>query len=366
MAAQHWTMHSDTLGEDRAISVHLPDGYDKGSDRYPTLYVLDGEQILYPIIGATEQLTWGFRGPGIIVVAIENTNRSRDFTVPWTSNQPPGSMYAQTAARGGGADHFLKFIQKELVPKVEGQYRTAKFRMIFGHSLGGLMAMHSFVAAPGFFNATIASSPTIDYNGDYVVDRAKTLFASSQGDEGFLFMSMAAREYDDSPRAFRKFQELLRMRAPNHLRWETRVFPDTDHGTVLLSAAQRGLEFVFPDWRLPTLVFEEGIDSIEKFYRSMSAQYGMALLPPERELDALARRLEGEHNGAATLHFFERYIVLYPESVDAHSGYSEALNANNKISAARDELSKAIQLAQKKSDPRVQELKRRLEKMGPS
>jgi len=358
--AQNWTIHSQVLGEDRAISVHLPEGYDKSSDRYPVLYVLDGEQLLIPISGVTEILSWGYRGPDIIVVAIRNVHRSKDFTVPLDA---PG---AETNYRSvGGADKFLQFLQSELIPQVESKYRVARYRIIFGHSLAGLMALHAFVAAPGLFDATIASSPPADYNGDYIVNRINTLFAEGKGNKGSLYLCMAAREYDDSPRAIRKLQELLRLRAPQGLHWDSRVIPDTDHGTSLLFAAQQGLEFAFSDWRLPALVFDEGLDSIEHFYRQQSELYGMNLLPPEPELDALGQRLLRAKNSVEAIRVYQRYASLYPDTIEPHHQLSKALKSTGKLDEARQELQLAIQLAHKSNDPSEADLQKELDGLGP-
>ena len=45
---------------------------------------------------------------------------------------------AERSPTAGGADEFLRFLSDELIPWVEGQYRTASFRVLVGHSLGGL------------------------------------------------------------------------------------------------------------------------------------------------------------------------------------------------------------------------------------
>jgi predicted alpha/beta superfamily hydrolase len=36
-------IQSTILKESRSVSISKPDGYDNGTDRYPVLYVLDGE-----------------------------------------------------------------------------------------------------------------------------------------------------------------------------------------------------------------------------------------------------------------------------------------------------------------------------------
>ena len=86
--------------------------------------------------------------PEMIVVGIQNTNRTRDMTPTKTES-----------ANSGGGENFMKFIETEVMPMVEKNYRTQPFKIFAGHSLGGLTVIYSFVSRPDLFNAYIAASP---------------------------------------------------------------------------------------------------------------------------------------------------------------------------------------------------------------
>jgi predicted alpha/beta superfamily hydrolase len=56
------------------------------------------------------------------------------------------------ATTDGGAAVFLDFIEKELVPHVEGRYPVTDFRTLIGHSYGGLFTIYALSERPTLFN----------------------------------------------------------------------------------------------------------------------------------------------------------------------------------------------------------------------
>jgi predicted alpha/beta superfamily hydrolase len=120
------------LGEERQIMVYLPDGYDQTTTKYPVLYLLDGRTHFQHASSTVQFLSRNGRIPQMIVVAIVNVDRTRDFTPTNMENRP----------KSGGAKKFIKFIQDELFPYIEGNYRTLPYRLLEGHSLGGMFSIH--------------------------------------------------------------------------------------------------------------------------------------------------------------------------------------------------------------------------------
>ncbi|HET7041732.1 MAG TPA: alpha/beta hydrolase-fold protein [Gemmatimonadales bacterium] len=99
--------------------------------------------------------------PPMIVVGIHNTDRGRDFTPPARDGwNPPPEVGAS-----GGADRFLRFLGDELAPWVERRYRTAPMRVLVGHSLGGLFALHALVRRPDLFTGYVVMEPSTWWNG---------------------------------------------------------------------------------------------------------------------------------------------------------------------------------------------------------
>lgn len=133
--ATEYDLHSKVLNEELYIDVALPTGYESSDAKYPVLYLLDGTDNLGHVIGSTEVLTRTGSIPPSIIVGINNTNRIRDFT-PSSVDDVPYS---------GGGPKFLKFISSELIPYIESHYRTHPYRVLEGHSLGGLFTAYTLM-----------------------------------------------------------------------------------------------------------------------------------------------------------------------------------------------------------------------------
>jgi predicted alpha/beta superfamily hydrolase len=359
---EHWKIHSKILAEDRPIRVHLPPGYSNSQERYPVLYVLDGEALFLPMSGQTEWLQYVYRLPKMIVIGIPNTNRIKDFTSPWTSSKPPGESQ-WLASRAGGADNFLKFVRTELIPEVEKKHRTAPFRILVGHSLGGLFALHAFSRAPELFQATIAVSPAASWNDDEVMSRLKAGFSGSTWPRGALFLAAATNEGGDTLSACNRLSDLLTGRAPSSLRWEMRILPGEDHGTVALPAVHAGFQFIFSRWRMPGVVGEEGIDAVEQFHAELSKEYGFTVLAPEWEVSRLGYQALRSGEKTKAIDIFRRATRFYPRSPNAYDSLGEALEADGQLAPAREMYEKAVALA-RESGENVEAFQRRLDALA--
>src|SRR6187402_2331507 len=80
------SIQSKILNEQRKIWIYVPSSASNttfAKQKYPVLYLLDGEAHFYSVAGMIQQLS-EVNGntfcPEMIVVAITNTNRTRDLT----------------------------------------------------------------------------------------------------------------------------------------------------------------------------------------------------------------------------------------------------------------------------------------------
>jgi predicted alpha/beta superfamily hydrolase len=108
------------------------------------------------ITGMVNYMSAGYNGnrkiPEMIVVAIQNVNRNRDFT--------PDKIITTRENDFGGGDRFLSFLEDELIPQLDQEYRTIPYRILYGHSLGGLLATHAYMKEKTLFNSFIAVDPS--------------------------------------------------------------------------------------------------------------------------------------------------------------------------------------------------------------
>src|SRR2546423_8560346 len=136
-----------------------------------------------------EFLTRNGRIPDLIVVGVTNTDRTRDLTpVKSSQKNPAGELQFPTS---GGADNFLKFFETELIPQIEKQYRVQPYRILAGHSLGGLFAIHSMISRPGLFNSYVAVSPSLQWENGEALKRAEEFLKNQKEMNGDRFDSLA-------------------------------------------------------------------------------------------------------------------------------------------------------------------------------
>ena len=147
------TIKSTVLGENRSLQVFTPSDYESAKSSYPTLpvlYLLDGTDHYIHVTGLVDYLARKGRIPPMIVVAVGNTERTRDLTPTHTivgyDGKPDDSLESS-----GGSGKFFEFLRDELIPYVEKNYRTAPFRILDGHSFGGLFAIKVLLDSPDTF-----------------------------------------------------------------------------------------------------------------------------------------------------------------------------------------------------------------------
>ena len=141
------------IATSRGVTVYLPDGYDGGSKRFPVIYYLssffEDDRAPYANNGAQalfdRAIASGAIGEVIVVTA--------DFTTP-----SGGSWYVNSPATGNWDD----FMVRELVPWVDGRYRTiarSEARGVAGDRMGGHGAIRFGMGHPDVFGAVYALHP---------------------------------------------------------------------------------------------------------------------------------------------------------------------------------------------------------------
>jgi predicted alpha/beta superfamily hydrolase len=294
------SIRSAILNEDRRILIGKPVSYDRGEARYPVLFVLDGPDHFHHTTGATQFLARNGFMPEVLVVAIPNTDRTRDLTPP---SQDP--VAAQQMPTHGGAASFRAFIADELVPWLDATYRTRPYRMLVGHSFGGLFAIDTLVARPELFNAYIAISPSLQWNEQRLVEQAEAFFDGTPELKAALFMT-AGNEGNALLGGARKLAGVLDEKAPKGFEWHFEHMPAETHGSVPLRSTYQGLEFIFADWfmRNAREVYESyGIEAVESFYDKSDEKYGFDRGVPDQAVAAIAQPLfaEGRFDEVADL-----------------------------------------------------------------
>jgi predicted alpha/beta superfamily hydrolase len=264
------TIDSEILGEERRVIVSTPDGYEEGDGRYVAIYLLDGDFHFSHTVGLVDFLVANDLMPPAIVIAVPNTDRTRDLTPPTREDDPQ-------FATAGGADDFIAFFRDELTPFIDAAYRTSGYRALIGHSFGGLFALHTLVHEPDLFDAFIAISPSLQWDDQRLVEQTEAFF-EERGDLDMTLYMTVGNEGSALLGGVLKVAGILEEHAPNGFEWDSRVMKDETHGTVVHRSTRQGLEFVFGRWGLkhPLPLYDrEGIDGMLAWLEASSDRYGV-------------------------------------------------------------------------------------------
>ena len=141
--SQKITIKSEYLKQERTINVFLPEGYECSKATYPIIFVTDGS-VLSNYIHGLFIYNWDIYPP-VIIVGINQINRGKEL-VP----QEDGKIH----------EKFSNFVNKELLPRIESDYRTNGLNILIGHSFGGYFSLVCMLENPKI-NYAISISPTI-------------------------------------------------------------------------------------------------------------------------------------------------------------------------------------------------------------
>ena len=164
------TIQSAILGESRDLNIYLPLNYSKDSTKmYPVIYLLDGskDEDFIHISGIVQfgSFSWINMVPESIVVGIGNVDRKRDFTYP-----SQNKLDQKEFPTSGKSEKFISFLEKELQPFINSEFRSTKLKTIIGQSLGGLLATEILFKKPELFDNYVIVSPSLWWDDEKLLD----------------------------------------------------------------------------------------------------------------------------------------------------------------------------------------------------
>jgi len=154
--------HLDTT---KRVWIYTPKSYKSEDKSYPVIYMFDAQNLFdakrsfageWQIDEYLDNLKDSEKE--VIVVGIEHGNEKRIEEL---------TPYVHEKHGGGKGDIFMKFLINEVKPKIDSVYRTkpeAEHTVIFGSSLGGLMALYGSIKYPEVFSRAGVFSPAFWIN----------------------------------------------------------------------------------------------------------------------------------------------------------------------------------------------------------
>lgn len=238
-----YALPSSTYGGTREINVWLPPGYAESAATYPVLYLLDGGtrwQDFHHISGLAQLGTVNGTTRDVIVVGVASVDRRNELALP-TENPELIARYPTQ----GGSERFRRFLAEEAQPFVEGRFRTSGETALMGESLAGLFVVETFLKAPEMFDAYVAVSPSLWWDGGRLAEQAGAHLRDHSNAPRTLILTLG----DEGPEMQAPMDRLvanLRDHALPALDWSFTPRPGESHATIYHGAALDAFRRLFP------------------------------------------------------------------------------------------------------------------------
>lgn len=243
---------SAELAETRILNIYLPEGYNASdTTKYAVIYLLDGsaDEDFIHVTGIIQfnNFSWINRVPKSIVVGIATVDRKRDFTFPSTIDAE-----AKRFPTSGHSDKFISFIEKELQPFIDKNYKTNTSRMLIGQSLGGLLATEILMRKPNLFNKYIIISPSLWWDNGSLLNQSSSVLLENFPQTTGVYIGVGKEGLTPSPDphvmevdANLLAEKLMQTKSKN-VTVHFDYLPQEDHATIAHQAIFNALRLLYP------------------------------------------------------------------------------------------------------------------------
>lgn len=329
-------LFSKALNEERTVWIYLPPDYNNKKNapaKYPVAYLLDAENNFHSYTGIQQSLARGPYAmiPQMIVVGICNTNRTRDLTPTEANRQAFYDKSKPFFKQSGGNDNFIAFLEKELRPYIDTNYRTSGYNVLNGHSFGGLTAVNILLHHTKLFNAYTIIDPSLWWDDEYLIKKADSIFSIKDFENRNIYVAMANKisipqdTTTDMARGIRKFEKLLKEKKPKNIRWDFKFYENEDHGTIPIPAEYDGLRFIFKEHLVQVKEAIQNPVLVEEQYAKLSKDTGFTFAPTESYLDWMGNFCIEREQTKSALYFYELIQKHYPNSIHTYSSTKKDL-----------------------------------------
>jgi|WetSurMetagenome_2_1015567.scaffolds.fasta_scaffold00455_2 predicted alpha/beta superfamily hydrolase len=371
--AKNIKINSAVLGEERTVYISTPPNYSNSKDSYPVLYVLDGWT---GVIGLANNLSDYGIIPELIVVVIEQVNPGRDLfpsqpkymrgfhpVKPWYNNKEESELVlAPKCEICGQADKYLSFIETELIPFIDNNYRTLPYRICSGHSMGALCVTHAFLSHTNLFNSYIALSPPLYWDDGFLLRTAEEKLLGKNLKYRQIYFSIGEKEDPSTIADAHSFANILNVKVPIDLKWKLDYQQNEDHGSGAINGIINGLRFIYDGWRYDIDKMKAGGTAvIDNFYKNLTERYGYEISPDVDTFNSIGWGILMDGNQNDAFKIFEENTRRHPSSSSAYRYLAEGYLKVDNIDMAIKTYEKALVLSTNAKDENMEFIKQRLE-----
>jgi predicted alpha/beta superfamily hydrolase len=208
-SAEQWDMTSKITGRTYRIYVAKPLELAAPAKSYPAIYLTDGDFNFQTAADAVMMQGIGLEVKPAYVVGIgygkdwQTASRTRcaDLTPTAPDSATRAALEAAPLTKGatyGEAESFHRFLTEELRPQIEAAYPIDRRNTIlWGHSFGGLFALHVLFNHPEAYRTYLVNSPSINWSEGAILKHEANLVRLLAAGKVAPRVLLTAGEYEE-------------------------------------------------------------------------------------------------------------------------------------------------------------------------
>ncbi|PJE48104.1 MAG: hypothetical protein CUR34_01095 [Sediminibacterium sp.] len=341
-------LYSKVLSEKRELYIYIPNSYNNNDYKhYPVLYLLDGGTLFQSFSGIVDRLSSDASPqiPEMIVVGIQTSqHRLRDAS-PTKSLIGYRGVEEEAFKESGGADKFLKFIEKELIPHIDSSYRTNSYRTFVGYSFTGLPVLHSLFTQKNLFNSYLVIDFSAWWDNQVTLKNFHSFLTSYQNKKLVdVFISTEERVinkvYPAKVNATWTFMKAFQKKRPNNIQYGMKKYKykEENHHSMPLISFIDGIKYIF---RGHMIHYDEMYNTptlIQSKFNALSKRLGCKIALREDLVNYLGYQFLYTHKDMdKAMFYFKMNIENYPLSSNAFDSLAESyMVAGDKTNAIKN------------------------------
>lgn len=364
-------LSSKFLSGEQLLDVYLPKDFEKDSNttRYPLIVTLDGWVLSRTVSGIASHLMNTAALPNSVIIALHGDAFSMlprayvHSTDNWPAESSTGLVNIFRNNAPHAAEPFWQFLQHELIPFVEKNYRTNHFRTFVGMSPTAYMGIHTLLKGPDLFDAYIFIAAMDVLGLGYSQERDfvdEIVEAAAKGvlDNKFLYVASAEFEARREPLHYANQNKLIEGLSPfsDTVSFKAEHIDDFGHYPVAIPALTNAFNLIFPrqDFQQFQRFFSGSrntMNALTAHYNKLSSRYGVNInvqtdLPRNpNSLRSIGQKFLNKREFEQAEQVFNLWISISDKNPHAYFWLSRVLADKGELQDAISKIELAIHLA---------------------
>ncbi|WP_299221942.1 alpha/beta hydrolase-fold protein [uncultured Aquimarina sp.] len=333
-------------------TVSLPPSYENSTtSSFPVVFLLESDYHLHYATTTVEVMSKEGQIPEMIIVGIPAYDNGKKYFIEDKVLTETELIIRQNIRMND--KKFLNFLEKELLPEVNKNFRTKNYSVLVGNVSNGLLVTEAYLNN-SIFNSYVAINSGFWKEELSTIDVIDTTLTNTIKKKRFYFSGFDNIENINSTMVdIRNNQEYLYTSLKNngisHNNIRFQIFDEGSNESISLISLYHGFRFVFEDYVLP-MSATITIDDVVKHYDALSEDLGVSFLPPENIVNMIAWAKFNANEREQAYELFDLNISNYPLSHTAYEMLGYAYNNDGKHKEAIISFEKSLEINSHKNE----------------